>query len=291
MCGSRSRSGWRPIRALEGDDGVARAIKHIKAGLLHVGVIGTVPESAPGRRRSGRCRPTSAAQQFYNDKCSWRELELLLAANYGRGDYVATFTFDDEHLPPDKDGAGKYVDKFIRKLRAVRRKRGQELRYVYVTEGWHGKAEDEYFGGDGRLEDRRLHLHMVLNGVGPGDLEEIRSLWPGGGYVRIEPVEVHYYRELAKYLTKEAREFGRTRPGEHTWHASRNLEKYEVEYIEIPSDSVTLSPPPGAVDYVQFSERNPYGYADCIGARYLLFETEDPPAYSYAKGRKPKKKK
>ncbi len=49
---------------------MARAIKHIKAGLLHVEVIGTVPEREPGRRRSGRCRPTSAAQQFYNDKCS-----------------------------------------------------------------------------------------------------------------------------------------------------------------------------------------------------------------------------
>lgn len=270
---------------------MARAIKHIKAGLLHVEVIGTIPEREPGRRRAGRCRPTGAAQQFYNDKRSWRELELILAANFGRGDYVATLTFDDEHLPPDKNGANKCADKFVRKLRAVRRKRVQELRYVYIVEGWHGKSEDEYFGGDGRLEDRRLHLHMALNGCGPGDLEEIRSLWPGGGYVRIEPVDVHYYRELAKYLTKEAREFGRARPGEHTWHAGRNLKKYDVEYIEIPSDSVTLSPPPGAVDYVQFSERNPYGYADCVGARYLLFETEDPPVYSYTRGREPKKKK
>ena len=108
----------------------------------------------------------------------------------------------------------------LRSLRAMRKKRGQELRYVYVTEGLHGKSEDEYFGGDGRLEDRRLHHHAVFNGVGPDDLEEIQSLWQGGGYVRIEPVDVHYYRELAKYLTKEPREFGRARPGEHAWRAS-----------------------------------------------------------------------
>ncbi len=304
-----------------------KAIKHIRAGLLHVEVIGTVQEYEPGRRRSGRCRPTSAAQQFYNDKCSWRELELILAANFGRGDWVATATYDEEHLPPDKREADRCFQKFVRKLRAGRRKRGQELRYVYVTEGWHGKAEYGYMGppressvsgsrgerrskgadgafaaggsgdartllrrDDGPLEDRRFHHHVVLNGCGPGDLEEIRSLWGGGGYVRIEPVDVHYYRELAKYLTKEAREFGRARPGEHAWHAGRNLKRYEVEYIEIPSDGVTLTPPPGAVDYIQFVERNPYGFADCVGARYLLFEAEGPPAYSYAKGRGKQKK-
>lgn len=267
---------------------MARAIKHIKAGLLNIEIIGTIPEREPGRRRSGRCRPTCPAQQFYNDKCSWRELELTAAANFGRHDLVLTFTYDDLHLPPDKQAAAKLLQAFFRKLRTARRRRGEELRYIYVTEGWHGKSEDKFFGGDGRLEDRRLHHHVVLNCVGPGDLEEIQSLWPGGGYVRAEPVDVHYYRDLAKYLTKEAREFGRSRPGERTWRASRNLKKYEVEYIEIPSDSVTLSAPPGAVDYVQFAEKNPFGFSDCIGARYLLFPEEAPPGYSYTKGRKPK---
>lgn len=265
---------------------MAKAIKHIKAGLLHFEIIGTVPEPSPGRRRGGRCRPTCAAMQFYNDKCSWRELALILGANFGRGDCVVTPTYDDRNLPPGKQEADKCFQKFIRRLRGVRRMRGQELRYVYVTEGLHGKADDEYFGGDGRLEDCRLHHHAVINGTGPGDLEELRSLWQGGGYVRIEPVDVHYYRELAKYLTKEPREFGRARPGEHAWRASRNLAKYEQEYIEIPVDGVTLSPPPGAVDYVQFAERNPYGFGDCVGAWYLLFEDEPPPRYSYNRGRK-----
>lgn len=305
---------------------MARAIKHIKAGLLNIEIIGTIPEREPGRRRSGRCRPTCPAQQFYNDKCSWRELELTAAANFGRHDLVLTFTYDDLHLPPDKQAAAKLLQAFFRKLRTARRRRGEELRYIYVTEGWHGKSEDGYMGpprepsasgsrgerrskgaggafaaggsgtertllrrgGDGRLEDRRLHHHVVLNCVSPGDLEEIQSLWTGGGYVRAEPVDVHYYRELAKYLTKEAREFGRSKPGERTWRASRNLKKYEVEYIEIPSDSVTLSAPPGAVDYVQFAEKNPFGFSDCIGARYLLFPEEAPPGYCYTKGRKSK---
>lgn len=269
---------------------MARAIKHIKAGLLHVEAIGTIPERESGRRRGGRCRPTCPAQQFYNDKCSWRECELQLAANFSGRDLVLTLTYGDARLPADKRAADKEFQKFIRKLRTARRRRGEELRYIYVTEGWHGKAEDEYFGGDGRLEDKRLHHHFVANSVGPGDLEEIRSLWEpiGGGYVRAEPVDVHYYRELAKYLTKEAREFGRARPGERSWRASRNLKKYEVEYEELRSDSVTLTAPPGAVDYVQFVEKNPFGFSDCIGARYLLFPEEAPPGYSYTKSRKSK---
>lgn len=268
---------------------MSKAIKHIRAGLLNVEVIGTVPEARLSRRRrTGRCRPTSAAQQFYNDKCSWRELELVAAANFGARDYVATYTYDNDHLPADKKSAGVYLQKYFRRLRAVRRRRGEELKYIFVTEGFHGRGEDEYFGGDGKLEDRRIHHHVVINGTGPGDIEELRSLWQYGGYIRIEPVDVHYYQELAKYLTKEAREFGRAKPGERTWRASRNLTKYKVEYIEIPSDSVTLSPPSGAVDYVQFSVRNPYGFSDCIGARYLMYDEAEPPEYSYVRTRRPR---
>jgi len=68
---------------------MARAIKHIKAGLLHVEVIGTVPESAPGRRRSGRCRPTSAAQQFYNEYGDDFKFEVTQVISLSNGDEVS----------------------------------------------------------------------------------------------------------------------------------------------------------------------------------------------------------
>lgn len=265
-----------------------KAIKHIKAGLLHIEVIGNVPDREGRRQRAGRSRPTSAAQGFYNLKSSWRELELALAANFGARDVVVTLTYDDAHLPADKKQAAEQMRRFFRKIRSVRKLRGQELRYIYVTEGAHGAQEDSYFGGDGTLEDRRIHHHLVINSVGAGDWDELRSLWAGGGYLRFEPLDVHYYAELAKYLTKEAREFGRAKPGERTWRASRNLARAEVEYIEIPSDSVTLSPPPDAVDYRSFHERNPYGFADCVGARYLLFARQEAHEYSYSCGRRKK---
>lgn len=269
---------------------MAKAIKHIVAGLLHIEVIGTVPDRFQERKgRSSRSRPTSPAQQFYNDKCSWRELELVLAANFGKNSLVLTYTYDDEHLPKDKEAGDKSFQKHIRKLRAARRLRMDDLLYVYSTEGFHEKRSNGPLEEDGTLEDRRIHHHVVINATSVNDLEEIRSLWHGGGYIRVEPLDIHYYRELAKYLTKEAREFGRPKPGARTWRASRNLKKYEVEYIEIPSNSVTLEPPYGAVDYEKFSEKNPYGYADCIGARYLMFPQRKEEEYSYTKPRKRKR--
>ena len=247
---------------------MAKAIKHIQAGLLHIEVLGRIPDRPLERKRRGaRANATLPAQCFYNLKLAYREVMLLLAANFGARDWVVTSTFDDIHLPADKKAAAQFLQqKYFRKLRAVRCWRGEELKYLYAVEGWHGKRVSDFLCEDGALEDRRLHVHFVVNDTGPGTLEELRSLWPGGGYVRIEPLDIHYYEALARYLTKEAREFGRAKLGERTWGRSRNLKEYQVEYIEIPTDSVTLTPPAGAVDYTPFCEKNPFGFSDCIGA-------------------------
>lgn len=261
------------------------AIKHITAGPLNIRVMGKIPDRRK-RKRAARTQTTSPAQQFYNKKCSWRELELKIAANFGSKDYMVTLTYDDDHLPPDKKSAKNLLRKTIRKLKSARKKRSETLKYIYVTEGLHGKQSADYFDEDSALEDKRIHHHMVINGTGPGDLEEIKSLWPYGYMIRIEPIDVRYSQELAKYLSKEAREFGQQKPGERMWVASTNLEKYEVEYIEIPCDGITLSPPQGAVDYISFHERNPYGYADNIGCRYLIFPDKPASVYSYTEGRR-----
>lgn len=264
---------------------MAKAIKHIQAGLLHIEVIGQIPERREFKGRASRSKKTCAAQLFYNNKCSWQELELLIANNFAKGDSVVTLTYEDQHLPSGKSAAKSCIRKFLRKLREVRKRREEDLRYVYTTEGFHGRERNEIFGWDSELEDKRVHHHMVING---SDLDELQSLWEFG-QIRLDPVDIHYYRELAKYLTKEAREEGRAKPGERTWCCSRNLDRnYKIDYIEISTNGVTLTAPEGAIDYTQFHEKNPYGFADCIGARYLLYPQDAPPPLSYAAGRKMK---
>ena len=262
-----------------------KALKKITAGLLHIDVLGYVPDERGKKRRGGRKSPTSAAQRFYNAKCSWRECELDLAANFGADAWFLTLTCDDAHLPSNKAGMRKYVQKMVRNLRKARTRRGEDFRYLYTIEGHHGKQTCVPFDADGELEDRRLHIHMVVNRISADDLEEFKSLWPGGGYIRAEKLDVHYYQELAKYFTKEAREFGRAKPGERTWVKSKNCKKYEVQYEDLP-DGLTLAPPKGAVDYYSFSTKNPYGFADCVGARYLIFPQRERVEYSYNQPRK-----
>lgn len=270
---------------------MATAIKHITAGLLHVRVLGEVPKTdGTPKRRAARANPTPPAQAFYNDKRSSNECRLWLAANFGRRDYVVTCTYADNFLPINKKSAETGIwKKYIGRLRRARKRRGKELKYIYVTEGFHGKSSNSFLEEDGDLEDKRIHHHFVVNHAGPEDLDELRSLWPGGGYVRIEPLDIRYYTALAKYMTKEARDFGRAKPGDRTWKRSMNLTPYQVEYIEIPMDGMTLTPPPGAVDYESFHEKNPYGFADCIGDQYLLFE--EPARLEYSYNQDPRKRK
>lgn len=243
----------------------------------------TVPEDGGGRRSKLR-QMSSAAQQFMNLKNSWREAELTTAQNFRAGDLVVTLTYDDAHLPGTKRGANALFGKFARKLRTVRGRRGEELRYLYATECQHGKEADEYFGSDSSLEDCRMHHHVIINATG-NDYDDIRSLWEYGNYVRIEPLDIHYLKELAKYLTKEAREFGRGKVGERTWNGSRNLTKYTVEYDDV-RDSMTLTAPPGAVDFTHTEEVNPEGYGEMVCTRYLLLEPEERPTYTYNQGRR-----
>lgn len=101
-----------------------KVLKHITAGLLHLEVLGRVPDTAgEQKRRGGRSAPTSMAQQFYNDK--------LLAGtgvdhsgNFSSLDLVLTYTYQDEYLPADKRAGDVFFQKHVRKVREARRRAG-----------------------------------------------------------------------------------------------------------------------------------------------------------------------
>ena len=212
---------------------MAKRLKTITAGRLVVVGCYTIPTPRSTERERKALREiSSAAQMTINANRSWQRLELLLAANFGRRDLHVVLTYDDEHLPANRQAAVKRVRKMLPQLRAVRKSRGQELKYIYVTEQLSSE------GG-------RLHHHLIINGTG-ADLDVLRSLGPYGE-VELEPLDTWQgYEALAKYLTKEPRELGKPEVGARNWAASLGLKKPKVE-SEIVKDNLTVAAPPGAV--------------------------------------------
>ena len=205
---------------------MAKRKKTIIAGRIVKTVIYTAPEPVDGQRaRAEKSRMTTAAQKAMNNKAARVRLEMLIAANYNGRDLFITLTYRDEDLPPTRAEAVKRLRKFIKTLRAWRKKNGQTLKYLYTTEEKHGEG--------------RLHHHLVINGTG-ADAEVIRSLWPYGDVVDLEYIGARDYEALAMYMTKEGVE---GRPvGAQMWTPSRNIIKPVVQSSYVPNDTMLAVP-------------------------------------------------
>lgn len=209
---------------------MAKYKKTITAGPLTVEVVYPAISSRDGPGvRAGKKKMQSEAQARMNLIYDYQRLELLIAANFGTKDIFATLTYDDEHLPKNRKQASGKIKYFLGKLRAARRGRGEEIRYVYNIEHKHESCEG------------RWHHHLLLNSTGD-DFEELRRLWGQGG---IEFTEIRIDRErnfetLARYFCKEQRD----KVGDRLWSVSRNLKKPEKDCRRVPNDT-PLTPPPG----------------------------------------------
>lgn len=234
---------------------MAKRRKAIRAGRLVKVSLYSCPFPSDGdAARAAKSKCSSRAQQEMNLRHAWQKLEMQLAANFSFGDLHVTLTYDDDHLPDCRDDAIARIKKFVIQLRKARRRKGDELLYVYVTEGQHG--------------DKRLHHHIVINATSD-DLAMVKAWWPYGD-VQIEYINDRGYEGLAKYLTKEPREHGGT-GGLRSWTPSRGLKKPEVKSGWVPDD-VTVSAPPGAIILeAEPPYRNEYGEFSCI--KYLLPES------------------
>lgn len=220
-------------------------LKRVQAGRLVREALWTpsFPADTP-KARAEKAKCSSAARQRINDRYSWQKLKTVLATNFTGTDLVLTLTYDDDHLPPNREAAKKMVRKFLAQLRTYRGARESELLYVYCTEDKHG--------------DARVHHHVVINGTG-NDYDIIRSLWVHGVNLLIEPIDVYGYEELAKYLTKEPREYGHTDVGARTWTPSLNLRKPEAPPAEWVPGNVKLVPPVNAHVLSSESFENSWG--------------------------------
>lgn len=178
--------------------------------------------------RAGKKAMSSEAQQRMNLKYAYQKLELLFYANFGIRDLYVTLTYDDDHLPRNRADARKIMQAFWKKLRKVRKAKGQQLLYIYVTEHKHNEG--------------RWHHHAVINATGE-DYNLIRQLW-GQGNVEYKPLCIDRdknFETLARYFCKEQRD----KVGQRLWSGSRNLRKPESECFRVPNDT-PLSVPESA---------------------------------------------
>jgi len=220
--------------------------------------------------RQGKKALSSQAQQRMNLKYAYQKLELEIAANFGVKDLYATFTYDDKHLPWNRAEANKRMQNFWRKLRSARKAKGQELKYIYVTEHKHG--------------DGRWHHHVLINATGD-DYKLIQELWGQGSidFVQIRVDRDKNYETLARYLCKEQRE----KVGQRLWSGSRTLRKPEQECFRVPNDTPLL-PPEGAMVFTDTGDVvTAYGHYRFI--KYLGSGWQSGPKPKARRRRRPKR--
>lgn len=226
-----------------------KKLKTMRAGRLVRSVVYTAPSrTADQRSRGPRQRISTEAQARFNIKKSTDKLEMLMALNFPDGFWWVTLTYDDEHLPPDRQAAGQILRRYIRKLRSSWRLKDAPLQYIYCTQ----QVLD-----DGSL---RLHHHMVVNAAdgSKDDFDTIRALWTGGNVNVQWRDDDDDITDVATYMCHEPREHGKPKPGEQMWTPCRGLRRPEVETIDVP-DEVTLEAPAGAVTVERDGVRNEWG--------------------------------
>lgn len=164
-------------------------------------------------KRGKKKKETRKVQMLLNRKNARKKLIRLLNANFTKNDLWATFTYDKEHLPPNKEEANRFCWNFVRRLAYWMKKNGYgELKCILATE----------YIDDGRKV--RIHHHLVSN-FPDRDICELK--WKGGARTqtrRLQPDDSGF-EGLARYITK-SREF----KGKHErmWSATRNLVQPKV---------------------------------------------------------------
>lgn len=235
-----------------------RRLSQVKAGRIVRAVIyDQAMASDEPRARAAKTRHSSAAREKLNAKLSWEKCEAALAANFDRRDLWVTLTYRE--APATREEAMRCLGAFLRLLRGARRERGERLLYIKNAE--HLTDDDS---------EGRWHHHVAINATG-ADYEEIRGLWSRwGDDVDIQPLldGDHDFEARARYMCKE-----RPPLGKQAWTPSRGLRKPE-RTTELVDDSLTLSPPPGAVILDRDQKDNAWG--SFVYIKYLLPWREPP---------------
>lgn len=156
-----------------------------------------------------------------NRRRAQRRLEILLNANFGAGDILATCTYSPDQEPQDAKAAARDMTNMIARLRRIYERLGKVLKYVYVTESQHKRRGERY------------HHHLILS-AGP-TREQVEDCWQARRKGQVAGRGICNTRRAqslpegltgwAKYITKSAAGYGKGQEiaTRRKWCASKNL--------------------------------------------------------------------
>lgn len=153
--------------------------------------------------RAPKKNKTKKAQAAVNAIRAKRNLEMLCAANFNRGDLWCTFTFRDGEQPENDDDAKRLWKNFVKRISRKRKALGLDpMKYIAVME---------------RSEKGRYHFHVIMSG--DMDRDEVERIWKYGdrnNTRRLDPDQDTYLDGLASYIAKNPE-------GKKRWFQSKNL--------------------------------------------------------------------
>lgn len=185
--------------------------KTIKSGNMLEVEIYPVWDTHKSTTRARKTKASREAQKNLNYKNAIKTVVRLVNANFTNGDVWATYTYDADHLPPNRPAAEKELTKYIRRLKYYNDKHGlPPLKYVYWTE----------YETDEKKGKIRVHHHLVTNFRNRDVMEE---LWHNSGRTQTRRLyaDENEFEGMTCYCMKDPK-------GAKRFVASKNLTKPQI---------------------------------------------------------------
>lgn len=189
------------------------------APYMEVDLYPVTPKQHKAGRRAKRKEASTLAQQTYNDNRAKRYHVQLVNANFGKGDFSWTGTYDDDHHPEPGDTAkaDRDLTNYIKRLYRWCDKNGvQRPKWVAATEYCTVQEDGTACG--------RHHHHAIIQHTDGLTRDVLEQLWADKagqiGFTRCEYLDVDHgsVESLVRYISKNKR-------CARSWRQSRGLEK------------------------------------------------------------------
>ncbi len=176
----------------------------------------------PGSR-ARKVNPTPEKMKIANERHAVRKLTAEMNENFRKGDLHLVLTYREQDRPGAEEARAR-LTKFIRRLRALCRKEGQELRYIHTTE----------------YKSKAIHHHVLVNYI---ELQKIQGLWEHG-MVRPTVVYSDNLQKLAEYFVKETKKTFEEEgaPYRQRYVSSRNLKRPEAKKEDVEAEDWLVEP-------------------------------------------------